>query len=96
MTQRGDLVTVSLQGGFGKPRTALVVQSDLLTDLGNVLLCPVTSDPRNTAFRVTVEQNPSMGCARFHKQHARKGDPLCDVPAQLRHSSRFSRSSRVC
>ncbi len=33
MTQRGDLVTVSLQGDYGKPRPALVVQSDLLTRL---------------------------------------------------------------
>ena len=61
MTQRGDLVTVSLQGDYGKPRPALVVQSDLLTDLESVLLCPVTSDLRNAAFRVTVEPNPANG-----------------------------------
>ena len=42
--QRGDLVTVSLQGDYGKPRPALIVQSDLLTDLESVVLCPVTSD----------------------------------------------------
>ena len=61
MTQRGDLVMVSLQGDYGKPRPALVVQSDLLTDLESVVLCPVTSDLRNAAFRVTVEPNPSNG-----------------------------------
>jgi mRNA interferase MazF len=61
MTQRGDLVTVSLQGDFGKPRPALVVQSDLLTDLESVVLCPVTSDLRNAVFRVTVEPNPANG-----------------------------------
>ena len=33
MTQRGDLVTVFLQGDYGKPRPALVIQSDLLTEL---------------------------------------------------------------
>jgi len=27
MTQRGDLVTVSLPGDYGKPRPALIVQS---------------------------------------------------------------------
>lgn len=59
--QRGDLVTVSLPGDFGKPRPALIVQSDLLTDLENVVLCPVTSDLRNAAFRVTVEPNPANG-----------------------------------
>ena len=61
MTQRGDLVTVSMQGDHGKPRPALVVQSDLLTDLESVVLCPVTSDLRNAAFRVTVEPNPANG-----------------------------------
>ncbi|PIQ37245.1 MAG: growth inhibitor PemK [Lysobacterales bacterium CG17_big_fil_post_rev_8_21_14_2_50_64_11] len=61
MTQRGDLVTVSLQGDYGNPRPALIVQSDLLTDLDSVVLCPVTSDLRNAAFRVTVEPNPANG-----------------------------------
>ncbi len=61
MTQRGDLVKVSLQGDFGKPRPALVVQSGLLEELDSVVLCPVTSLLRNAAFRVTVEPNPSNG-----------------------------------
>ncbi len=61
MTQRGDLVRVSLQGDYGKPRPALVVQSDLLDELDSVVLCPVTSALRNAAFRVTVEPNPSNG-----------------------------------
>jgi mRNA interferase MazF len=38
-----------------------VIQSDLLTDLESVVLCPVTSDLRNAAFRVTVEPNPANG-----------------------------------
>jgi len=59
--QRGDLVTVSLQGDYGKPRPALIVQSDLLTDLESVVLCPVTTDLRNAMFRVTVEPNPANG-----------------------------------
>lgn len=61
MTQRGDLVRVSLQGDYGKPRPALVVQSDLLEELDSVVLCPLTSALRNAAFRVTVEPNPSNG-----------------------------------
>ena len=59
--QRGDLVTVSLQGDYGKPRPAVIIQSDLLGDLESVMLCPVTSDLRNAAFRVTVEPNPANG-----------------------------------
>ena len=61
MIQRGDLVTVSLQGDYGKPRPAVVVQSDLLTDLDSVVLCPVTSDLRNATFRVTIEPNAANG-----------------------------------
>ena len=61
MTQRGDLVRVSLQGDYGKPRPALVVQSDLLEELDSVVLCPLTSALRNAAFRVTVEPNRSNG-----------------------------------
>jgi len=43
MTQRGDMVTVSLQGDFGKPRPALIVQSDLLDALPTLMLCPISS-----------------------------------------------------
>jgi mRNA interferase MazF len=61
MIQRGDLVTVSLQGDYGKPRPALIVQSDLLSDLDSVVLCPITTALRNAIFRVTVEPNPANG-----------------------------------
>ena len=58
MIRRGDLVAVALQGDFGKPRPALVVQADLLSELQSVILAPVTSELRNAHFRVTVE--PSL------------------------------------
>lgn len=61
LAQRGDLVTVSLPGDYGKPRPALVIQSDLLTELESVMLCPITSDLKNAAFRVTLEPNPANG-----------------------------------
>ena len=61
MTRRGDLVTVALQGDYGKPRPALVVQADLLKDLESVVLCPVTSELRNAVFRVTLEPNAANG-----------------------------------
>ena len=42
--RRGDLVTIALQGDFGKPRPALVVQSDLFnTDHATVSVLPITS-----------------------------------------------------
>ncbi|MBU3725069.1 MAG: type II toxin-antitoxin system PemK/MazF family toxin [Burkholderiaceae bacterium] len=61
MTLRGDLVTVSLQGEYGKPRPALVIQTDLLADLDSLVLCPMTTDLRTAAFRVTVEPSQQNG-----------------------------------
>lgn len=55
MICRGDLVRVSLRGDYGKPRPALVVQSDFLSELDSVIICPITSDLRKALFRVTVE-----------------------------------------
>ena len=65
MMQRGDLVTVSLQGEYGKPRPALVVQSDLLADLESVVVCPVTSELRDAAFRITIEPSPANGLQKL-------------------------------
>jgi mRNA interferase MazF len=43
--KRGDIVTVAAPGDYGKPRPAVVVQCDSLTEsgLGSVILCLVTS-----------------------------------------------------
>lgn len=42
--KRGDVVTVALQGDYGKPRPALVIQSDLLDpDHPSVAVLPITS-----------------------------------------------------
>jgi mRNA interferase MazF len=65
MMQRGDLVTVSLQGDYGKPHPALVVQSDLLADLESVVICPVTSELRDAAFRITIEPSPANGLQKL-------------------------------
>jgi len=63
--QRGDLVTISLPGDYGKPRPALVIQSDLMTDLDSVLLCPITSDLRDALFRITIEPTPANGLRKL-------------------------------
>jgi len=36
---RGDLITVALSGEDGKPRPALVIQSDFLPETDSVLVC---------------------------------------------------------
>jgi len=70
--QRGDLVTVSLPGAYGKPRPALVIQSDLLDELQSVMVCPITSELRNALFRVTVEPNPANGLQKISQVMADK------------------------
>lgn len=60
--RRGDLVTVALQGAYGKPRPALVIQSDLFDEHPSVTLLPVTSELRATPlFRVAVDPSPDNG-----------------------------------
>jgi mRNA interferase MazF len=41
--KRGDVVVFVAQGDYGKPRPAVVVQSDLVIDLDSVSVAPITS-----------------------------------------------------
>lgn len=42
--QRGDLITVVIAGDFGKPRPALVIQSDVFGHIDSVTVLPLTSE----------------------------------------------------
>ncbi len=60
--KRGDVVTVALQGDFGKPRPALVIQSDLFADHPSTTVLPITSECRDTPlFRISVQAQASNG-----------------------------------
>lgn len=61
--RRGDVVTVAAKGHYsGKPRPALVLQSDLFSTLGSVTICLLTTDILDAPlFRLTVEASPSNG-----------------------------------
>ena len=60
--RRGDLVTVALPGAYGKPRPALVVQSDLFDEHPSVTILPVTGELRPTPlFRVDVAPSAANG-----------------------------------
>ena len=53
--KRGDIVIVSAQGPCGKPRPAVVVQSDALRGADSVLVSLLTSDMTEAAlYRVMV------------------------------------------
>ncbi|HEY2382161.1 MAG TPA: type II toxin-antitoxin system PemK/MazF family toxin [Terriglobia bacterium] len=60
--RRGDVVTVALSGSYGKPRPALVIQSDFFAEHPSLTILPVTSELRDTPlFRITVESTPENG-----------------------------------
>lgn len=61
--RRGDIVTVVIQGDFGKPRPALIIQSDLFSEHPTVTILPITSDRRDSAplFRLDVEPDAGNG-----------------------------------
>jgi len=59
---RGDLISVSLPGDYGKPRPALVIQSDIYRHLNSVTVLPLTSNTLSPeACRVTVRPSEENG-----------------------------------
>jgi mRNA interferase MazF len=59
---RGDLVTAVISGAYGKPRPALVVQSDAFADLPSVTILPLTTHLQPAPLiRITVELDGENG-----------------------------------
>ena len=55
-------MTVALQGDYGKPRPALVIQSNQFSELGSVVILPITSTMVNAPLlRPTIEPSPDNG-----------------------------------
>ena len=61
--KRGDVVTLAASGDYGKPRPAIVVQTDALPPRHvSVIVCQLTSDISEAPdFRVTVEPDEKNG-----------------------------------
>ena len=60
--RRGELVTVALPGAYGKPRPALVIQSDLFDEHPSVTVLPISSELRETPlFRIDVTPSAANG-----------------------------------
>lgn len=60
--KRGDLVTIAMQGDFGKPRPALVIQADQFSELSSVTVLPITSTlVAAPLLRVTVQPSAENG-----------------------------------
>ena len=59
---RGNLVTIAMQGDFGKPRPALVIQADQFSIHSSVTVLPVTSTLiAAPLLRVIVQPSPGNG-----------------------------------
>jgi mRNA interferase MazF len=64
--KRGEIVIVAQRGHYeGKPRPAVIIQSDaLLADHPSVLVCQLSTDPRadiGAFFRIKVEPTGTNG-----------------------------------
>lgn len=59
---RGEIVTIAVQGDFGKPRPALVVQAHQFSELASVTVLLITSTVvAAPLIRVTIEPNADNG-----------------------------------
>ncbi len=61
--RRGDVVAVAAPGDYGKPRPAVIVQSDAFPESRNsVVICQMTLELADAAdFRVTIEPGAENG-----------------------------------
>ncbi len=57
--RRGSFVVAAFVGDYGKPRPALVVQSDIMLGLPSILLCPVTSTLRDDIELLRIRVDPT-------------------------------------
>jgi mRNA interferase MazF len=63
VVRRGDVVVAAFSGDYGKPRPAVVVQTDLANEThASVVLCPITSHlVEAPLFRLPIEPSSDIG-----------------------------------
>jgi mRNA interferase MazF len=85
--RRGDLVIVVAPDDYGKPRPAVIVQSDAIPEShASVVICELTSELAEADFRVTIEAEPETGL-RVRSQ------VMADKPVAIR---RERIAQRIC
>jgi mRNA interferase MazF len=77
--QRGDLVTVAAVGDYGKPRPAVIVQTDAFPQThASVVVCQLTSELADAPeFRIPIEPTPENGLRL-------KSQVMADKPVTIR------------
>jgi len=61
--RRGDVVTVAAAGDYGKPRPAVIIQTDAFPEThASVIICQMTSELSDALdFRVTIDPSDVNG-----------------------------------
>ena len=61
--KRGDIVTIAVQGDYGKPRPALIAQADVFNDThASISVLPLTSRIVDAPlFRLTIDPSRQNG-----------------------------------
>jgi mRNA interferase MazF len=61
--KRGQLISIAMQGGFGKPRPALIIQSDMFNEShATITVALITSDLIDAPiFRVNIDPTEENG-----------------------------------
>lgn len=63
---RGDIVAVAMAGDYGKPRPALIVQSDLFSKTDSISLLLITSDDLNDKYgRIPLAPDQTNGLRKM-------------------------------
>jgi mRNA interferase MazF len=63
--KRGDLMTVAVSGDYGKPRPAVVIQTDHLMETDSVLVCLLTATIRQASlYRLPLPAEKETGLVR--------------------------------
>jgi mRNA interferase MazF len=76
--KRGDVVTVAAAGDYGKPRPAVIVQTDALPSAhASVVVCQMTSECSDALFRVTINPTAKNGLKA-------KSQIMADMPVTIR------------
>jgi mRNA interferase MazF len=60
--KRGDIVTIAISGDYGKPRPAVVVQTNAISqEHASVVVCPISSTIVESDFRPILDAAEGTG-----------------------------------
>ena len=88
--KRGDVITVAASGDYGKPRPAVIVQTDALPKQhASVVVCQMTTQINDAPdFRVTIDPGAQNGLRA-------RSQVMADKPVTIRRERVGSRIGRL-